>query len=321
MKLIGAILCLAAIVPLSAAQRGEHSQKLELPQELKDAMERAKSIRFSGRRTVTVVRAGKIETHTEYVTKDGGNLRIEFAKDSPYVGQIIVETQEGRRHYFPDRNEIRVYPSIGKRQFEAFRGLFRSSRGGTLHIDTAPGGQIAGLHVTRYQVADRNNNPVAQIFIEPHSGMVAKRVLFDPTGAIAGSYEFTSLTLNPRLAPGSFMIMRKGAKTVLPIDELRKQVSQLGMSAYTLKPASGYQLESVYTRDIKGSKVVVQNLGKEDSRLTLFMTKSSLNPADLRRAERGELSSYVWTFNGITFILIGDQPEERLRALASQVSE
>lgn len=305
----------------ASAQRPGRTPKLELPQDLKDAFERSKSLKFSGTRVVTFVRAGRVETHNEYVTKDGSNLRIEFSKDSPYSGQIIVETAESRRHYFPDKNEIRVYPSFGKKQFEGFRANFRSPRGGAVHIDASSGGVIAGLHCTKYQITDRDSNPIVQIFIEPRSGMLAKRVLFDPTGNIAGSYEFTSVVLNPKIQRNAFTIYRKGATIIHPIDELRKQGIALGMPALTLKGSSPFKLESVYAREIKGSKVIVQNFGSEDSRLTLFMTKSTLDAADLRKFVWGELRSYVWTLNGVTLVMIGDLPEERLRALSSQVSD
>ncbi|MBS1725636.1 MAG: hypothetical protein JST51_02870 [Armatimonadetes bacterium] len=296
-------------------------QRLSLPPELKEAFEHARGLRFSGTRLVTYVKAGRIETHKEFVTKDGPNLKVEFDKASPFAGQIIVETENSRKHYFPDKNEIRVYPSFGKRQFEGFRGAFRSARGGELHIDSSNGGVIAGLHCTKYQLSDKDNNPVVQIYIEPRSGMLTKRVLYDQTGNIAGSYEFVSLTLNPRIQPGTFEIRRRGATVVRPIDELRKQGKDADMPVLTLRESSGYRLESVYSRVIKGSKVIVQNFGTDDSRLTLFMTRSTLNPADLKKMERGELSSYVWTLDGVTLVLIGDQPEERLRSLASQVAD
>jgi hypothetical protein len=309
------------IVHIAIGQHSRGAQKLIIPPDLKEALERSKSLRFSGTRTVMVIRAGQVQSHNEYVTKDGENLRIEFAKGSPYAGQIIVETSEERKHYFPDRNEIREYPSFGKRQFEGVRAVFRSPRGGASHIESSNGGVIAGLHCTKYQVSDSFNNPIVQVFIEPNSGMLAKRVLFDPTGNIAGSYEFVSVNLNPNIQKSAFKIFRKGAKIIRPIDELKKQGAILGMPALSLGRSSGYRLESVYVREVKGSKVIVQNYGKDDSRITVFMTKSELNPADLKKYNRGELASDVRTLNGLTIVVMGDQPEERLRALSNLLSE
>ena len=303
------------------AQSPKGAQKLNMPPELKEALEKSKTLKFSGIRTVMVIRAGQVESHNEYVTKDGANLRIEFAKGSAYAGQIIVETSDERKHFFPDRNEIREYPSFGKRQFEGVRSMFRSPRGGSSHIDTSNGGVIAGLHCTKYQVSDKFNNPIVQVFIEPSSGMLVKRVLFDPTGNIAGSYEFVSVNLNPNIQKSAFKIYRKGAKVIRPIDELRKQGATLGMPALSLNRTSGYKLESVYVREVKGSKVIVQNYGKEDSRITVFMTKSELNPSDLKRYNRGELSSSIRTLNGLTIVVMGDQSEERLRDLSNLLSE
>ena len=151
--------------------------------------------------------------------------------------------------------------------------------------------------------------------------MMVKRVLFDPTGNIAGSYEFVSLTLDPKIQQGAFKIVRKGAVVIRPIDDLRRQCKELGIPSLILAKKSGYQLENVYVRDIKGSKVVVQSYGKEDSRLTVFLTRSQLNASDLKRYNRGELTSYLRTLNGLTLVIMGDQTEDQLRILSSQMSE
>ncbi|MEI7986111.1 MAG: hypothetical protein WCI55_10825, partial [Armatimonadota bacterium] len=263
---------------------------MELPPELKEIFAKAKNLRFSGTRTVTFVRAGRVDSHNEYVTKDGPNLRIEFAAGSPFAGQIIVETASERKHYFPDKNEIHEFPSFGKKQFEGFRTNFRGSRSGKTNFGSSNGGVIAGLKCTKYQLSDSQNNPMVQIFVEPRSGMMVKRVMFDPTGNIAGSYEFVSVTLEPKIQPGAFKIVRKGAVVIRPIDDLRRECKELGIPSILLAKKSGYQLENVYVRDIKGSKVVVQSYGKEDSRITVFLTRSQLNASDLKRYNRGELT-------------------------------
>ena len=310
------------IVTIAATSVGQgRGQKVELPPELKEIFSKSKGLRFSGTRTVTVVRAGKVESHNEYVTKDGSNLRIEFALGSPFAGQIIVETSDERKHFFPDKNEIHEYPSFGKKQFEGFRANFRSPRDGKAHYEAGTGGIIAGLRCTKYELLDGKNNPIAQIFVEPKSGMLVKRVLFDPTGNIAGSYEFISLTLDPKIQPGAFRIVRKGAAVIRPIDDLRRHGITLGMPAVVLPRSTGYRLENAYIRDVKGSKVLVQTYGKEDSRVTVFMTKSALNPIDLKKYNRGELGSVIRTLNGLTIVVMGDQPEERLRTLSNLLAE
>jgi len=97
-------------------ERGSQDKgKLQIPDAFKQLMEKSRDLRFSGTRMVTVVRAGKVESHQEFVTKDGPNMRVEFAKDSKYAGQIIIETASFRRHYFPDRNEIKESPSNTRR--------------------------------------------------------------------------------------------------------------------------------------------------------------------------------------------------------------
>ncbi|MEI8282116.1 MAG: hypothetical protein WCG75_06915 [Armatimonadota bacterium] len=320
-KAFAGIGLMIALTTVSSAQDSGKVRRPELPTELKESFERAKNIRFSGTRTVTVVRAGKIETHNEYVTKDGPNLRIEFATGSPYSGQIIIETNKERKHYFPDKNEIREYPSFSKKQFEGFRSFGRGGKSGSMHFDTSTGGVIAGQKCTKFQLSDSSNNPVAQVYIEPRSGMTMKRVIFDQTGNIAGSYEFVTLTLDPKIQPGAFKIFRKGATVIRPSDDLRKVAKELGLPALALPKSSGYLLEGAYVRDVKGAKVLVQSYGSDDSRITVFMTKSTLNASDLRRSNRGELVSSLRTLNGVTIVLMGDQTEDRLRTLSNQLSE
>lgn len=281
--------------------------------------QKSKTLKFSGTRVVSLVKAGKVEKHEEYITKSGPNMRIEFSKESPFHGQIIVETANERKHYFPDQNEIWVFPTFGRHQFESIRGSYRDrKRGGK--VSTGEGETIAGIRTTKVRMADRDSNPIFDLFVEMKTGITLKRVMYDPTGSTIGSFEFTKVTMNPRLLQSAFTIQRNGAKIVRPIDLLRRKASGMNIEAYTLK-SSSYRLESVFVRDIKGVKVLIQNFVRPDSRITLFATKSGLGSNEIVGFKRKELSSYVWQLNGVTLVLMGSESQDALKTLSRQVAE
>src|SRR5262245_22963865 len=82
----------------------------QFPPLLQKAMERSKKQRFSGSRLVEMKMGPNRVRHTEYVLRDGERTRIEFPDASPFQGQIIVEANGERRHFFPDRNEMHITP-------------------------------------------------------------------------------------------------------------------------------------------------------------------------------------------------------------------
>ncbi|HLO97851.1 MAG TPA: hypothetical protein VK171_04575 [Fimbriimonas sp.] len=282
--------------------------------------QKAKGLKYSGTRVISLVRAGKIERHEEYVTRSGSNMRIEFSRESPFHGQIIVETANERRHYFPDQNEIMVFPTFGRHQFDSVRGSFRDRKRGA-KITTGEGENIVGFRTSKIRMADRDGNPIFDVYADMKSGLTLKRVMYDPAGGTIGTFEFTKLTLNPKLMANAFSIQRNGAKIVRPIDLLRRKATSIGMEPVTLKSGSPFKLETVFVREIKGIKVLVQNFVKPDSRITLFATKSSLGSNDMMGFKRKELSSHMWQLNGVTLILMGSESQDALKALARQVAE
>ena len=101
-----------SVAGLSAAQgRPHHEGKAhfdDIPEPMRTVLVASNRLRYSGTRTVSIRRAGVVETHEEYITRDGSSMRIEFGTGSKLAGQIIVEDRTQRRHYLPDRNEIHV---------------------------------------------------------------------------------------------------------------------------------------------------------------------------------------------------------------------
>lgn len=287
----------------------------ELPQLLKDAQEKSKKLRFSGTRVVTFYRAGKAESHEEYLTKDGARMRIEFSKSSPFAGQVIVETPEVRRHFFPDRNELRESPAEGRKQFESFR--MGGMRGGKPVI--SDGGTLLGMKVTKVQFLDPMKNPVFEVFIDLKSGLALKRVIFGPGGSIAGSFEFKQINFNPSIAKNAFNFNRKGVKIIRPIDDLFAKAKELGVSPYGFSEKDGYKLGAVNLREMRGKKVLILNYAMNDSRVTMFLLKPDADLAEIQKSSRRQEGFYAWKESGASIILIGDTSQDELQNLSKRV--
>jgi hypothetical protein len=295
---------------------GALRKKEELPAILKEAQEKSKKLRFSGTRVVTFYRAGKAESHEEYLTKDGPNMRIEFDKGSPFAGQVIVETPQTRKHFFPDRNEIRESPAAGRRQFESFR--FGGMRGGKPTI--SDGGSLLGLKVTKVQFLDPMKNPAFEVFIDLKSGLALKRVVYGPGGSIAGSFEFKKLNMNPTIAKGAFSFSRKGVKIIRPIDDLISKAKELGVSPYGFSSKDGYKLDGVNLREMRGKKVLILNYSQNESRVTMFLLRPDADLAEIQKSSRRQQGFYAWKEAGTSIILIGDASQDELQNLAKRVS-
>ena len=295
---------------------GGFGKNEELPQILKEAQEKSKKLRFSGTRVVTFYRAGKAESHEEYLTKDGSRMRIEFSKNSPFSGQVIIETPDVRKHYFPDRNELKESPAVGRKQFENFR--FGGMRGGKPII--SDGGTLLGMKVTKVQYLDPMKNPAFEVFVDLKSGLAIKRVIYGPGGSIAGSFEFKKLIFNPSIAKGAFDFNRKGVKVIRPIDDLFAKAKELGVSAYGFKSTDAYKLDAVNLREMRGKKVLILNYAMNDSRVTMFLLKPDADLAEIQKSGRRPQGFYAWKEAGASIILIGDASQDELQNLAKRVS-
>lgn len=295
---------------------GGFGKPAELPQILKEAQEKSKKLRFSGTRVVTFYRAGKAETHEEYLTKDGSRMRIEFSKNSPFAGQVIIETPEGRKHFFPDRNELKESPASGRKQFENFR--FGGMRGGKPII--TDGGSMLGLKVTKVQYLDPMKNPTFEVYVDLKSGLAVKRVIYGPGGEVAGLFEFKKLNFNPTLSKDAFAFNRKGVKIVRPVDDLIAKAKELGVSAYGFGPKDSYKLEGANLREMRGKKVLILNYAMNESRVTMFLLRPDADLAEIQKSSRRKDGFYAWKEAGAAIILIGEGSQEELQNLAKRVS-
>lgn len=288
----------------------------KLPPILRRVILSAEGARYSGERIVQFKRGADVDRHTEEVWKDGRRSRVEFPDDSPYHGQIIVDDGQERRHYYPDRNEIRMEPSHGS---EAGRHLQASILRGLRRKFTnteSEGGKVAGLSTRLVTVADASGNTAQQLWVEPRSGVVLKRVLFDQVGAQIGYFEFRNVNFRPIFTPGTFTIDRKGATVITPAAEARRYALQLGLTPVVLPESSGFKLQFARIITPQGRNVLLQSFIGSEGRFTLFQMRGAVDPNRLQRMGRERISTYSWTRGEESFALVGELSRDRLQQIA-----
>lgn len=290
-----------------------------LPDETRRLLERALdpdvSRSYVGTRVVQVRMGPERRQHTEYVTRRGPFIRIEFPKDSPFTGQVIVENGKTRRHYFPDRNEIRVTPPRRERALGRIERMTRG-RDKNLKIQAFEAGGIAGHRAQGVVFLDPKGNVLQRIWIEPRSGVMLKREFYDRTGTVAGGFEFSQLNLNPKIDARDFNLSVRGAKVVTPRDDLKSIASKNGFPMLALPANHRFQLEGARLQNFGGRRTLMQQYSSATNRFSLFMTRDPINPERIGRNARGNFRSLAWSRDGMNFAIVGDLSERDLREVA-----
>jgi len=289
-----------------------------VPDVLRAAIKASQKLRFTGTRVVEFRRGPETRRHLEYITRDGVRSRVEFPEDSPFAGQVIVEDGRVRRHYLPAANEIRVLPP---RRDESFGRLIRSMRryGPARKLTVEPGEVVAGRRTQQVAVLDPQGNIMQRLYIDPKSGALLKRKLFDRVGTQVGLFEFTQINFRPRLNAGLFRIERKGATIVTPADALRRTAAAEGYPFLMLRPSSGAVLEGSRSFKMKGQSVLGQFYRTPKGRLTFFQAKALLAPERLRHFSRGDFKVVSWQEDSRSYVLFGPFDEASLDRWAQQL--
>lgn len=310
--------CVAVFATFAVAQKEGRSRKIEMPAILKKAIAAFPKLRYSGVRLVEFKEGPERKRHTENVIRDGKRSRVEFPGTSPFHGQIIIEDGNRRLHYFPQAKEIHVFPS---RKEEAFERMFRMighSRGG-VRITTAAGDTVAGLRTEQVVISDSKGNVMQRIHIEPRSGLILKRELFDRVGTPAGYFQFTKVNLSPNIDRHEFEMRVRGAKWV-SVDELAKRTARENQML-PIFLGDGYKLEHSRVIRVAGDPVFVQMYRGPRGRMSLFQTMGSIDSDRLKRMGRGRAQTYAWQMQGRTFVLVGDASVDELKRLAKRLGD
>jgi hypothetical protein len=308
------------IVGVALAQNGRVGLPKNMPPLLLKALASAPKQRFTGTRVVEYRRGPDTVRYEEQIIRDGSRLRIEFPSDSPYAGQIVVEDGRVRRHFYPDRNEIRILPP---RREEVMGRLHRLVKGGGRKFSfvTGTSTNIAGVMAQPVSVQDAEGNVLQRLYIDPRSGVVLKRVLFDHVGTPRGSFAYTRIDLTPNINPSVFQINRRGARIVTPTDALRELVKDGPFVFRMLPPSTGFRLD--FSRQIRpeGKPVLMQIYAGRGGRLTLFQLGATVDEKQLKRFGRGQFNTHSWQEDGRSFVLVGPLAQDELARLATRVQD
>lgn len=276
------------------------------------------NLEYSGTRVVELKFGPDRVKHIEFVLRRGFRTRIEFPDDGSYRGQIIVETERERRHYFPDKNQIEIMPPRREELTSRLVKMLKKDDG--IRITRSNGPTILGIDTQVIQIANRSGKLFQKLWIDPQTFLILKRELYDPNGQVFAASEFTKLDYRPRFRRSDFILDVPGAKRVTPRDHLAEMVAKGGFQNVSLPPKDPFKLESSRIQRIDDVSALVQVYVNADGRLSLYQLKTTIDPDKLRRLARGDTNVHSWEFGGSSFILMGDLPQEALRAIAERIN-
>ena len=290
-----------------------------VPPILIKAVGAANSLKYSGQRTVEFLQGAQRRVHSEYVLQDGENARVWFPVDSPYSGQVIVETPRGRQHYYPKRNLIETLPP--KRE-EALVGLrnWIQHPGKSLQISVLPGEPAAGRRTDLLTVADGQGRLRQRLWIDSQTGLVLRRELLDVTGMRVGFFEFSNVDYDPIIRPGDFEIRVRGARVVTLEDKVRQLATKNKMLPIMIPGGQGFVLDSANIERQAGMVVLHETYMGPRGKLSLFEVAGDVNLQGIQPPQKA-FSFYGWVMSNHTFALVGNYALVRLRSLARQLGE
>ncbi len=315
------VLSLVALSVVCTAQRQHHRGNSEegVPKALRRLLENADHQRYSGVRSVEFRFGDKSGKHDEIVIRLGKNSRVEFPAGSKLAGQIIVETEESRRHFFPDKNEVHILPPRREAAMEHLQSFVHDAA--KWKFATVKGELIAGRRTVQVSVSDLQDNVVQRLWIDPWTGLLLKRQLFDGVGASAASFEFTEINLNPQIDDRTFFFDPRGAKIITPAIQLERNAKLAKFDVWSLDLNSGYRLESSRFANNDSKPLLIQHFVNKIGRLTLFQFDSavSVDGDIVRKMARGDFQSHKWTNGKWTFVLVGSMDKSVLERLSRHV--
>jgi hypothetical protein len=310
------ILAFVAVTASAQYERRQYDKLATVPPILRRAIRAQPTLRYTGTTTTEYAQGANSGRHQEYVIKDGPWYRIDFPNDSQFAGQVIVENNEVRLHYHPIANEIVQEPP---RHGEAWQKVANLANNPKFVLSTASGDFIAGFRTEQLVVSDTSGNVLQRLFIEPGSGVILKRQLFDLVGMEKGSFEFSKIDLSPRIDPQAFVLKRKNAKVIIPRVQLERISKRRGFQLRFLPPASGFLLEGTVAKNFAGIEGLVETYLGGKVRLWIYVLKAPVDPDRLRKNAGKNLHVYSYESNGETIVLMGNVDERTLTRFGSMI--
>lgn len=317
---VGALV--ACSVTLSFGQTRPKQNRVQafsnLPQIVQKALVSAR-LRYSGVRVVQFGVGAKSKSHEEIVLHDGDRTRIEFPSNSPLSGQVIVEDSKQRQQFFPRRNAIEVLPPRNDVTMVRLAIFVRRALKQGWQIGTAGGEQIAGIDTQMAYVQDPRGTLRQKMWIDPNTGMILGRAIYNNNGEAQGSFRFSQIDYRPQIRAQDFVLNQPGAKVITPAMKINQLATRNGFTPTMIRPESGYQLESVRMVRVSDDQALSQVYSSENGKISLFQLKQSVDPMLLKKIANGRFKVYTWQRNGETLALVGELDERKLQEIATQL--
>lgn len=254
--------------------------------------------------------------HVEYILRDGPRSRVWFPDDSPYARQIIVEKAGQRMHYFPATREIQKSAARGEGTYSRLVQMIRDRE---WRVAVGRGGPIAGIQTRVATITDMSGSVVQRLWVDPRSGMVLRRDLYDAAGGRVGFFQFQNVSFNPTVKPGDFVIDRPGRYVFLR-DKVTDLSRRTGLLPYKVGRNRGYDLTAVHLLQPNGKHpTLVQTYRGTNGFVSLFQTTGPINAKRLARMAAGRYQTYTWRQDGSNFALVGDLGVAELRRIKGLV--
>lgn len=317
MRIVSVVACLLA-ASMALAQSPQRPQVAAV-QLFQKAQRAAETLTYVGVREVEFRVEGNRVRNIEIITADGGRSRTEYGVGSAWAGQVVIERDGRRYHFFPQTNEIHVLPP---RRDESRQRLMRMMDGGPrggLRMTLAPGTDVAGRPTTLLTLKDREGNSLQRLWVDRETALPLRRELVGPLGDVVGRFEFTRVNFRPRIDPADFEWQRRGATVLNLRDLLRRAARQAGVRPYRLPPDGAFRLEAVRVIRLPEGAGLAQTYFGPAGRVTLFQVPGPVDPERLQRLAGAGLNVHVWTEGTATLALVGDVDAGVLRRLAERV--
>jgi len=290
-----------------------------LPPVVIKALSAARNLKYSGTRTVSFREGPERRSHIEFILRDGPRSRIWFPPGSPNHGQIIIENGPKRVQYLPDADKVIESPSRGD---DALRRLAATIRNASrFRVAVSKGDVLAGFQTQRVDITDHRGNCIQRLWIEPKSGMVLKRELYDRVGAVVGSFEFTNVNFSPKIQRGDFEVKRNVRQIRLK-ELLGELCEKHGFERLSLAEDQEYALQAVRVLNPKGKlPVLMQSYFGPKGVVTLFQFTGDVRQSRLGKLAKEGTSAYAWNSYGKTLVLVGEVNRSELVRLSGLVGK
>ena len=321
-RAFAAAILITCSISLGLSQAGPRRARLQAFANLPAVVQKAlisTRIRYSGVRSVQFGAGPKSKTHVEIVRHDGDKTRIEFPANSPLGGQVIVEDSKQRQQFFPRRNAIEILPPRNDVTMIRLAIFVNRALKQGWQIGLAGGEQIAGINTEMAYVQDPKGQLRQKIWIDPNTGMILGRSIYNANGEVQGSFRFSQIDYKPQIKAQDFVLNQPGAMVITPAMKVNQLATRNGFSPTMIRPETGYQLESVRMVKVSDDQALSQVYSNETGKLSLFQLKQSVDPMLLKKIANGRFKVYTWQRNGETLALVGELDERRLQEIANQL--